>query len=97
MGISDAALAAPGAHGRAVTESRARAAHEGAVVETAEMNEDIVLVRRTLAGDQDAFTALIEKYKDPVYNVAYRMLGNSTEAEDVAQEAFVRAYTQLRT
>jgi RNA polymerase sigma-70 factor (ECF subfamily) len=97
VGVSDAALAAPGVQSRAVNDSRARTAREGAVVETAEMSEDITLVRRTLAGDQDAFTALIEKYKDPVYNVAYRMLGNSTEAEDVAQESFVRAYTQLRT
>ncbi len=71
---------------------------EGApVVHTVEMTEDTALVRRTLAGDQAAFTALVEKYKDPVFNVAYRMLGNPTEAEDVAQEAFVRAYTQLRT
>jgi RNA polymerase sigma-70 factor (ECF subfamily) len=62
-----------------------------------ELSEDHVLVRRALAGDQDAFTSLVEKYKDPVYNVAYRMLGNPTEAEDVAQETFVRAYTQLRT
>jgi RNA polymerase sigma-70 factor (ECF subfamily) len=61
------------------------------------MIEDTALVRRTLAGDQEAFSALVEKYKDPVFNVAYRMLGNPTEAEDVAQEAFVRAYTQLHT
>jgi RNA polymerase sigma-70 factor (ECF subfamily) len=54
-------------------------------------------VRRALAGDQEAFAAIVEKYKDPVFNVAYRMLGNPTEAEDVAQETFVRAYTQLRT
>jgi len=68
-----------------------------ATIQTAEMQEDATLVRRTLAGDQEAFAALVEKYKDPVFNVAYRMLGNPTEAEDVAQEAFVRAYTQLRT
>jgi RNA polymerase sigma-70 factor (ECF subfamily) len=61
------------------------------------MQEDTTLVRRTLAGDQEAFASLVEKYKDPVFNVAYRMLGNATEAEDVAQEAFVRAYTQLHT
>jgi RNA polymerase sigma-70 factor (ECF subfamily) len=54
-------------------------------------------VRRALAGDQEAFATIVEKYKDPVFNVAYRMLGNPTEAEDVAQETFVRAYTQLRT
>lgn len=97
MGLSDAALVAPGWHGRAASDARARTSREGAVVETVEMNEDLILVRRTLAGDQDAFTALVEKYKDPVYNVAYRMLGNATEAEDVAQETFVRSYTQLRT
>jgi RNA polymerase sigma-70 factor (ECF subfamily) len=61
------------------------------------MIEDTTLVRRTLSGDQEAFSSLVEKYKDPVFNVAYRMLGNPTEAEDVAQEAFVRAYTQLHT
>ena len=61
------------------------------------LNEDVILVHRTLSGDQDAFAELVEKYKDPVFNVAYRMLGNPTEAEDVAQEAFVRAFTQLHT
>ena len=64
---------------------------------TTDMIEDTTLVRRTLSGDQEAFSSLVEKYKDPVFNVAYRMLGNPTEAEDVAQEAFVRAYTQLHT
>jgi RNA polymerase sigma-70 factor (ECF subfamily) len=97
VGISDAALVAPGWQGRVASDARARGAREGTAIDTVEMTEDITLVRRTLAGDQDAFTVLVEKYKDPVYNVAYRMLGNATEAEDVAQETFVRAYTQLRT
>src|SRR5215467_11691522 len=78
--------------------SGAKTRPEGAsTVHTAEMHEDTTLVRRTLAGDQEAFAALVEKYKDAVFNVAYRMLGNATEAEDVAQETFVRAYTQLKT
>ncbi|MEO7001133.1 MAG: sigma-70 family RNA polymerase sigma factor [Ktedonobacterales bacterium] len=64
---------------------------------TADMQEDVRLVHRTIDGDQEAFATLVEKYKDPVFNVAYRMLGNPTEAEDVAQESFVRAYTQIRT
>jgi RNA polymerase sigma-70 factor (ECF subfamily) len=97
VGISDAALVAPGWQGRVASDARARTAREGTAIDTVEMTEDVTLVRRTLAGDQDAFTVLVEKYKDPVYNVAYRMLGNATEAEDVAQETFVRAYTQLRT
>lgn len=61
----------------------------------AEQQADLELVRRTLAGESEAFGSLVEKYKDPVFSVAYRMMGNSTEAEDVAQDAFVRAYTQL--
>jgi RNA polymerase sigma-70 factor (ECF subfamily) len=74
-----------------------RAAEGTGAIHTVEMQEDVTLVRRTLAGDQQAFASLVEKYKDSVFNVAYRMLGNASEAEDVAQETFVRAYTQLRT
>ena len=66
----------------------------GAIVEA--MN-DAALVELVLAGDQDAFSLLVERYKDAVQNLAYRMLSNVTEAEDVTQEAFVRAYTQLGT
>lgn len=58
---------------------------------------DTELVSFVLAGQQDAFAVLIERYKDAVQNLAYRMLSNITEAEDVTQEVFVRAYTQLAT
>ncbi|HLG66167.1 MAG TPA: sigma-70 family RNA polymerase sigma factor [Ktedonosporobacter sp.] len=58
---------------------------------------DTALVELVLSGDQDVFATLVERYKDAVQNLAYRMLGNTTEAEDVTQEAFVRAYTQLAT
>ena len=68
-----------------------------AMTGTIEHVEDTALVRRALAGEQDAFAQLVERYKDPVYHVAYRMLSNAAEAEDVAQETFVRAYTQLGT
>jgi RNA polymerase sigma-70 factor, ECF subfamily len=46
-------------------------------------------------GDEQAFAELVELYKDKVYQVAYRMVGNAHEAQDVAQEAFLRAYTNL--
>lgn len=62
-----------------------------------EAMSDAALVELVLAGDQDAFSVLVERYKDAVQNLAYRMLSNVTEAEDVTQEAFVRAYTQLAT
>jgi len=62
-----------------------------------EAMSDAALVELVLADNQDAFTVLVERYKDAVQNLAYRMLGNVTEAEDVTQETFVRAYTQLAT
>jgi len=56
---------------------------------------DDMLVVRNIGGDAAAFTALVERYKRPVYALAYRLLGNGTDAEDAAQETFVRAYTRL--
>ncbi|HEY7339360.1 MAG TPA: sigma-70 family RNA polymerase sigma factor [Ktedonobacterales bacterium] len=98
MDIQSTALAAGKALGRAMSgSSREENASSVSSSRTTDMIEDTTLVRRTLSGDQEAFSSLVEKYKDPVFNVAYRMLGNPTEAEDVAQEAFVRAYTQLHT
>lgn len=96
MDISGAGLVAGKIFG-GVSRPKERSEGPSTAVHTAEMHEDTTLVRRTLAGDQEAFAALVEKYKDAVFNVAYRMLGNATEAEDVAQETFVRAYTQLKT
>lgn len=52
-------------------------------------------VNRVLAGDQDAFTDLVLDYERAVYNLTYRMLGDHVEAEDAAQEAFLRAYRHL--
>jgi RNA polymerase sigma-70 factor (ECF subfamily) len=64
---------------------------------TVEALRDVELVELVLAGEQNAFEVLVERYKDAVQNLAYRMLCNPTEAEDVTQEVFVRAYTQLAT
>ena len=46
-------------------------------------------------GDQKAFSQIVETYQNPVYNMCYRMLGNSQAAEDAAQETFWRAYKNL--
>ena len=59
------------------------------------MNDEQVWLQKARRGDKDAFGQLIEAYQGPVYNLAYRMLGNSGEAEEAAQEAFIRAYTRL--
>jgi len=47
-------------------------------------------------GDQQAFSYLVEKYQRPVYNLSFRMLGNAQDAEDAAQEAFLRAYKAMK-
>lgn len=52
-------------------------------------------VESALAGDDEAFAELVYTYEDAVYNLCYRMLNNSVEAQDAAQEAFLRAYTNL--
>jgi RNA polymerase sigma-70 factor (ECF subfamily) len=96
VGTGSAALSVGSTAGATTGPAVQRAAGAEAVA-SVEVREDAKLVRRTLEGDQQAYTSLVEKYKDAVFNVAYRMLGNPTEAEDVAQEAFVRAYTQLHT
>jgi RNA polymerase sigma-70 factor (ECF subfamily) len=54
-------------------------------------------VNAATRGDQRAFAHLVDAYKVPVYNLCYRMLGNPGDAEDAAQETFVRVYTHLRS
>lgn len=53
------------------------------------------LVRRAQAGEQEAFGALVLAHQQFVYNLAWRALDDPHEAEDVAQEAFVRAWLAL--
>jgi RNA polymerase sigma-70 factor (ECF subfamily) len=53
-------------------------------------------IGRARSGDKEAFSRLVEAYQTPVYNLTYRMLGNSDEAEEAAQEAFLRAYTRIK-
>ncbi len=56
---------------------------------------DAVAVERTMAGDRDAYRVLVERYSLYLYRLAYRMTGNSHDAEEVVQEAFLRAYQKL--
>jgi RNA polymerase sigma-70 factor (ECF subfamily) len=61
------------------------------------MNQESVWLEQARQGDKEAFGLLIEAYQGPVFNLAYRMLNNAREAEEAAQEAFVRAYTRLNS
>ena len=54
-------------------------------------------IAQALGGDRDAFACLVEKYQAAVFNLCHRMLGNAAEAEDAAQETFVRVYSRMRS
>lgn len=54
-------------------------------------------VRRARQHDPDAFTELVERYQGPIYGLCQHLLGDSSEAEDAAQETFLRAHLHLHT
>jgi RNA polymerase sigma-70 factor (ECF subfamily) len=56
---------------------------------------DSAIVESIQAGDDAAFDELIRRYKKPVVNFVYRMLGDADEADDIAQEVFVRVYQHI--
>src|SRR6202047_1373854 len=56
---------------------------------------DAIAVQRTLAGNRDAYRVLVERHSHNVFRLAYRMTGNRHDAEEVVQEAFLRAYQKL--
>ncbi len=61
------------------------------------MDNEKEWIRLARAGDQAAFGRLVNAYQKPVYNLTYRMLGDAAEAEEAAQEAFLRAYKYLES
>ncbi|NAS12146.1 RNA polymerase sigma factor [Poritiphilus flavus] len=52
-------------------------------------------IDRAKAGDLMAFSHLVEKYKEMVYAVTLKILGNTFDAEDIAQESFIKAYQSI--
>jgi RNA polymerase sigma-70 factor (ECF subfamily) len=56
---------------------------------------DLDAVSRAKNGDPDSFRLLVERHSRAIFRVAYRMTGNEHDADDVVQEAFLRAYRQI--
>lgn len=59
-------------------------------------NEDFDLVARCKQGDTDAFEPLVKKYQRKMVNIAYRIIGTYEDACEIAQDAFVSAYKNLK-
>jgi len=57
--------------------------------------DDLKIIESCLLGNTQMFSRLIDNYKNMVYNLAYRMSNNFQEAEDISQEAFLRAFQSL--
>jgi RNA polymerase sigma-70 factor, ECF subfamily len=58
-------------------------------------DDELNWIRNSLAGDTEAFAALVKQYQKMVHALAFRMTGSLDDAEDLAQETFLRAYRQL--
>ena len=61
------------------------------------VNDDAILVRRCLDGDASSMRRLVERYQGRVFGLCYRMLGHREDAEDVAQDVFLRVFRSLRS
>ncbi len=57
--------------------------------------QEAAVISAVLDGDVDAYEALVKEYEKNVYNLALRMTGNSEDAADMSQEAFIKAYNSL--
>ena len=57
---------------------------------------DLAVVARVKAGDHDAFRHLVERHSRSVFRLAYRLTGHEQDAEDVVQEAFLKAFREIR-
>lgn len=58
--------------------------------------DENAIIAQCLAGDRKSYAVLVERYKELVHDLVYRMIGDAVRAEDIAQDAFVKAYLSLR-
>jgi RNA polymerase sigma factor (sigma-70 family) len=57
--------------------------------------EDIILINDAIAGKQDAYKKLMNKYRQLIYNLIFRMIRNKEDVQDLTQEAFIKAFNSL--
>jgi RNA polymerase sigma factor (sigma-70 family) len=60
------------------------------------LDKDILLIDRILRGETPAYRELVTRHKDYAFTIAYRLLNNREDAEEAAQDAFVRAFNGLQ-
>jgi RNA polymerase sigma factor (sigma-70 family) len=60
-----------------------------------EASNDYLIIQKVLAGDVNAFTVLVENYKDLAFTLALNIIMNTEDAEEVVQDAFLNAYKSL--
>lgn len=60
-----------------------------------EHQQDIIYITKVLEGDRNAFAYLVDKYKAMVYSLALRLVKDREEAEEISQDAFIKAYQSL--
>lgn len=61
------------------------------------LGSDHSIVRAVLAGDKEAYGALVRAHSGTVFRVAFRIMGNEQDAEEIVQEAFLRGYQRLES
>jgi RNA polymerase sigma-70 factor (ECF subfamily) len=61
-----------------------------------DLKSDISNIEQVLEGKINAFSYLVDRHKDKAFNLAFRICGNREEAEEIAQDAFVKAYRSLK-
>lgn len=59
-------------------------------------SDDHAAIKAILAGDREAYGALVRRHSAAIFRLAFRMTSNEADAEDVVQETFLRAYQKLR-
>jgi RNA polymerase sigma factor (sigma-70 family) len=57
---------------------------------------DITYIEEVLSGKVNSFRYIVDRHKDKAYNLAFRICGNREEAEEIAQDSFIKAYRSLK-